>query len=166
MLSPTLLCFLVYLFINSLWISYHTPQSHLSPHPFGPTLGPCDLPPKGKKKTSCCGSCSVWHVVCSTVFPFVHSPLLVDGHCSDALVWFEACDFCYSINTGTSQGLLSDILWLPCIMVTLHLCTYAQASLHTPAGHRWDRHWGGPNHCLGSELAELFSSLTLLHPHH
>ena len=33
-------------------------------------------------------------------------------HCNDPLVWYEASGFCYSINAGTSLGLLSDRLLL------------------------------------------------------
>jgi hypothetical protein len=31
------------------------------------------------------------------------------------LVWFEASGFCYTINTGSSWGLLSNILLMSCV---------------------------------------------------
>ena len=39
--------------------------------------------------------------------------------CNKPLVWLEASSFCYTINTGSSPRLLSDILLLPCVMETL-----------------------------------------------
>jgi hypothetical protein len=38
--------------------------------------------------------------------PLVHTSLLANVHCSDSLVWFQASGFCYTINTGSSLGLL------------------------------------------------------------
>lgn len=57
--------------------------------------------------------------VYSTVHPFVHTSLLVNVHCNDMKVWYEPSGFCYSINTGTSLGLLLDILLLPCVLKVL-----------------------------------------------
>jgi hypothetical protein len=51
----------------------------------------------------------------------IHRPLLANVHCSEALAWLEASGFCYTINTGSSPGLLSDILLLPCVMESLQL---------------------------------------------
>jgi hypothetical protein len=45
--------------------------------------------------------------------------LLADVHYNEVLVWVEAPDFCYSIDTGPSPGLLSEILLLPCVMEEL-----------------------------------------------
>ena len=57
----------------------------------------------------------------SILHPFVHTSLLANVHCNESLVWFEASGFCYTINTGSSLGLLSDILLLPCVMEILQL---------------------------------------------
>lgn len=35
------------------------------------------------------------------------------------LQMYEASRFCYSVNTGTSLGILSDSLFLPCVIVIL-----------------------------------------------
>jgi hypothetical protein len=43
---------------------------------------------------------------------------------------FEASDFSYTINTGTSPGLLSDILLLPCVREILQLWICTLAALH------------------------------------
>jgi hypothetical protein len=45
--------------------------------------------------------------------PFVHTSLLANVHCNESLVLFKASGYCYSINTGTSLGLLLDILCCP-----------------------------------------------------
>lgn len=50
------------------------------------------------------------------VYPFVHTSLLTKVLCSDLLVWFNASVFCYTIDTGSSLGLLLDSLLLPCVM--------------------------------------------------
>jgi hypothetical protein len=42
-------------------------------------------------------------------------------YCSEPLVWFKASGFCYTTNTGSSPGLLSDILVLPGVMEVLLL---------------------------------------------
>lgn len=60
---------------------------------------------------------------CHTVYLFVHTAWLADVHCNESLVWFEASGFCYTINTGSLLGLLSDILLLPCVMELLCLWT-------------------------------------------
>ena len=48
--------------------------------------------------------------------PFVHTSLLANVHCNESLVWFEASDFCYTGNTGSSLRRLSDVLLLPRVM--------------------------------------------------
>jgi hypothetical protein len=60
-----------------------------------------------KEKKSCCVSCTVR----PTVHPFVHTALLTHVHAM-SLVLFEALGFCYTINAGSSLGLLL----LPCVM--------------------------------------------------
>jgi hypothetical protein len=47
--------------------------------------------------------------------------LLVNVSYRDSFTWFEAWGFCYTINTGSSLGLLLDILLLLCIMEILQL---------------------------------------------
>lgn len=51
--------------------------------------------------------------MCHTLYPFIHIFLLANVHCNKSSIWFEASDFCYTINTESSLGLLSDVLLLP-----------------------------------------------------
>ena len=57
---------------------------------------------------------------CCTGYSLVHTSLLVSVLCSESLVWFEASGFCYTINTGTSLRLLSDISLFPYVMKIMH----------------------------------------------
>ena len=45
--------------------------------------------------------------------------------------WSGSSGFCYTINTGSSLGLLSDILLLPCVMEILQLWICRAVPLHT-----------------------------------
>lgn len=47
--------------------------------------------------------------MCPTEHPSVHTSSLANVHCNEWLVWFKICDFCASINTGPSHGLLPVI---------------------------------------------------------
>jgi hypothetical protein len=52
-------------------------------------------------------------MVCSTVYTlFAQTVFLANVLCNESLVWFETSDFCYTINIGSSPGLLLDILFL------------------------------------------------------
>jgi hypothetical protein len=55
----------------------------------------------------------VRHSVSHSILFYPHF-FLSNVHCNDTLVWYEASGFCYSINTRTLLGLLSDILLLAC----------------------------------------------------
>jgi hypothetical protein len=68
-------------------------------------------------------------------------------HCHESLVWFEASGFCY--NTGSSLGLLSDAVLLPCVMELLQLWVCRTLSW-VPGAHSWHRCWGEPNQNPGS----------------
>ena len=62
-------------------------------------------------------------IVCHSLscsLPFVYMSLLRYVHCNESLVCLKAPGFCYTINTGSLLGFLSDIL-LPCVMEILHL---------------------------------------------
>lgn len=61
--------------------------------------------------------------MCHTIFPFAQIPLLANVHCSESLVWFEASGFCYTINPGTSLGLVGYPVVALCheILVALDL---------------------------------------------
>jgi hypothetical protein len=59
--------------------------------------------------------------VCATTAQLVHTSLLANVHCNDSLVWYEAPGFCYTINTGTSLGLL---LVLFCLAVSQRACSF------------------------------------------
>jgi hypothetical protein len=73
------------------------------------------LPDPKRKK---CGSCSVWQ--CVPQYIVLSILLYLQVLIAESLVWFEASGFCYSINTGSSMGLFSDIP-LPCVMHILQL---------------------------------------------
>ena len=60
-------------------------------------------------------------MVCHTVYPFAQRAFHANVCCNEALVQFEVSGFCYTINTGSLLGLLSDILLLPCVMEILQL---------------------------------------------
>jgi len=72
---------------------------HICPpplHPFPPT------PPKANKvktKLQCVTGCPI-------EYPLAQTALLINVHCSESLVCFEASGFCYSINTEFSSGLM------------------------------------------------------------
>lgn len=55
--------------------------------------------------------------MCHTVHSSVHTALLGNTHCSESLVWLQA-GFCYTINSRTSLGLLSELLLFPCVTGT------------------------------------------------
>ena len=59
--------------------------------------------------------------LCDIAYPFVQTVLLANAHCHESLVCFKASGFCYTINTGSSPGLLSDILMWPCVMEIMAL---------------------------------------------
>jgi hypothetical protein len=77
------------------------------------------------------------------VYPFAQIALLANIHCNESLVWFKASGFCYTINTGSSLGLLCDILLLPCVMEILQLGSVGQAPLCAPTVYWWGRCWSG-----------------------
>ena len=66
-------------------------------------------------------------IVCSTVHPFVHISFLENVDCNE--VWFEASDFSYTINTGSSWRILLDILLLPCVREILQLVVVGMSLL-------------------------------------
>lgn len=66
--------------------------------------------------------------------------------------------FCYTIHTGSSWGIFSDILFLPCVLKILHLWMFRTGSSCAPAIHRC---WGEPTQSPGSvsewSVSELIS---------
>jgi hypothetical protein len=70
---------------------------------------------KKKKKNNKAAATTTTTSRCITVWPtvhtFVHTSLL-GNDCNESLVWFEASGFCYTVNTGSSMGLLSALLLL------------------------------------------------------
>jgi hypothetical protein len=64
-----------------------------------------------------------------TVYPFVHTSSLINVHCNESLVLFEASSFCYTINAGSSP----DSSWIFCCSpVPLRSRSFASAGLsHT-----------------------------------
>ena len=73
-------------------------------------------------------------IVCPTVYPFVHTSLLANVHCNESLVWSEASGFCCTSNTGSSLGLLSDVLLLCSVMEIMKPWIFKTGLL---AGRRW-----------------------------
>lgn len=51
--------------------------------------------------------------------PFCPNTLLAKVYCKDSLVWSEASGFCSTLNTRSSLGLFSDILFFPCVMAAI-----------------------------------------------
>ena len=98
------------LFIGSLWISHPPPQAHSCCSFPVPTPYPCDLPPNRENNLVVELSCVT---VCPTLHPFVHTSLLANVRCScnQSLVWEEASDFSYSVNSGTSLR-LRYVVWI------------------------------------------------------
>jgi hypothetical protein len=79
------------LFIGSLWVSHHAPQSHSHTK-------------KRHRKHK---------MQCVTQFVLHYTPLcthLANVHCFESLVWFEGSHFCDTINIGILSGLL--LLWM------------------------------------------------------
>ena len=72
-----------------------------------------------------------------------------------------AC-FCYSSNTGSSLGLLSDILLLPCVMESCSVGSVGSAPSCTPSVHQRGRCWGGPIQSPGSGPGRYLSNLSAL----
>jgi hypothetical protein len=149
-------------FIDSSWPSHHEPQPHSSPHLFISTL--FLQPPaleeskkiKNQRKRNIKREISLKEAaVCRGVTQYTllskHLYLQRVIAMSQALVWFKASGFCYTINTGSSQGLLSDFLLLPCVMETLQLWFCRLVPSCAPAVHRWGRCWGGPVQSPGLE---------------
>lgn len=54
--------------------------------------------------------------------PFSQIALFANVHCNESSVWFKASGFCHTINTGSLPGLLSNILFLSCVIEILQLC--------------------------------------------
>ena len=52
---------------------------------------------------------------------FVQTASFASVHCNESLIWFMSSGFCYTINTRSSPGLLSDILLLTYVMKILQL---------------------------------------------
>ena len=112
-------------------------------------------PPQYKTKQKCCyGGSSVYHSV--------HTSLLASVHCNEPLVWFEAPGISYTINNGSSPGLLSDILMLSCV-AALYLQDWSL--------HMVQQFINGVNVGMGQQdlrlmAAELVILPALLHPCH
>lgn len=74
---------------------------------------------------SCTGCCCVSHHI-----TFAQKALISNVHCNKWLVWFRASGFCYTINTGASSRLLSDILLYLKIKEILWLWFHRTSSFH------------------------------------
>ena len=105
----------------------------------------------------------LWCVlVCPTVYSSVHASSLAKVHCNEPLVWFEAPGISYTINNGSSPGLLSDILLLSCV-AALYLQDWSL--------HMVQQFIDGVNVGMGQQdlrlmAAELVILPALLHPCH
>jgi hypothetical protein len=103
--------------------------------------------------------------VCHSVYPFVYTSLLANIHCNESMVWFVASGFCYTINTGSSPGLLLDILLPPCVMEILQLwiCNTGPFTYSSIIDIGWanTKPW-----TWAWVVSELVSPPALPHPHH
>jgi hypothetical protein len=148
--------------------SYSSPCFFISALSTSPIKNKQTKKPKPKPKIFYCGSCSVSQcvIMCHSVsywMPFC-PVLLVNVHCNESLVWFKASSFCYTINTGSSPGLLSDILMWPCVMEILQFGCIRPVPSSAPAVHRWGRCWAHSKPWIWAwVVAELVSLPTLLH---
>jgi hypothetical protein len=108
--------------------------------------------------------------VCPAVCPSVLISSLANVHCSEPSDFcLEASGFRNTINTGSSPGLLSDILLLPCVMEVLQLWICRVVSFCAPAIHKWGRCWGGTTQSpggWGSGVGQPTSSPSHAPPHH
>lgn len=87
-----------------------------------------------------------------TVYLLVRTPLLVSVHCNESLFWFEASDFCYTIDAGPLAG--SSWLYSHCCPVSWRFCSFGStglAPLHAPAVYRCGRCRDGLSQSFGSE---------------
>jgi hypothetical protein len=98
------------------------------------------------------GEISLWKLqcvlVCLTVHSFLQTSLLTNVHCNKLLVWYEASDFCYTINTGTSLDIL--LLLFPMSWRSCSFGSVGPAPSCTPSVHWWGRCLGGPIQSPGS----------------
>lgn len=145
------LFFLNFLLVLCEFHIMHTNPTHL-PSPC--TCPPPLQPPLWKKKLI------VEAVVCHSLYTidsFVYISLLASVHCSESLVWLEASGFCYTSNTGSSLGLLLDILLMSCAWRSYSFGSAGPAPLHAPAVQRWGRCWAGLTQSPGSGLEKYLS---------
>jgi hypothetical protein len=88
--------------------------------PFIPTLFPFKLSllkeKEGKKPIV---KTVVYHNVSHGIF--VHTFLFAIFHWNCSLVWVKTSGFCYTINTGSSPGILLDTVLLTCVKKILQL---------------------------------------------
>lgn len=127
------------------------------------TLWPYKLPPKEKKRKEKSHHWSFSLLQCIAL-----SSLFANIHYNVSLVWFKASGFYYTINTGSSLGLLQALLLLPCVMWILQLSICRTGPfIYTPAAHRWDRSWSVPTQSSESEprWAWLGQPVTSSEPH-
>lgn len=85
---------------------------------------------------------SQWNLWCIMVYHPLYSSaqtLLM------STAWFEASGFCYTLNTGTAPGLLSDILLLLCVMELQQLCFYKARTFTCSSSSYMVQMLGGPN---------------------
>ena len=142
------------LLIDSLWISHHAIPL------ISRSLCICHLPLQSPllkenkddriKKEKSFMEAIVCHYIYPTIYPFVHTSLLANVHCNQSLLSFEASGFCYSINTGSSPGLLLDTLLFSVVIEIPQLWIFRTSLLPAPAIHRWGRCLGGTTRSPGS----------------
>lgn len=106
-------------------------------------------------------------IVQHTVYPFAPTVLLANANCNECWSgWALASG--YTINTGPSRQLLSDILLLSWVKESLKLCSAWLAPSCTPLAHRRGRCWGGLTQSLesgpgGGQLSWSVHQLSFTH---
>lgn len=95
-----------------MWISHHAPQPHSSIDSFISVLCHCNFIKRKQNKVKKNENITSLHGNYSVSGCVTQTSLLANVHCNESLVWFKASGFCYTINTGSSLGWLSDILFI------------------------------------------------------
>lgn len=73
----------------------------------------------------------MYHAVCFSAQTALHA----NTYYNESLVWFKISDFQSTVNTGPSQGLDSDILWLSKVRVILLLGGASGGGVRAPVLH-------------------------------
>lgn len=90
---------------------------------------------------------SQWNLQCIMVYHPLYSSAQTKLLMSTAvshLLGLKPLGFCYTLNTGTAPGLLSDILLLRCVMELQQLCVYKARTFTCSISSYMVQMLGGP----------------------